>query len=603
MKLIILLFILCLPFASMAQQSDSQLAFTYYQNKEYDKAAELFLKLYERTRSSNFLDYHVICLINGKQYEKAEEILKKFLKADETNKDFMVNLGYIYEQQGKTKKSEEYYEKAVQKLLPSTNDIQNLAYKFRDIRQYEWANKTYIKGREILKQPHFFLSEIGDNYMMERNYEQMFTLFVQALNIKPTELDYILSKLSFARSSDINNNVDAVIEPQLQEVFKKTNYNPVFDELAVWYNLQKKNYTVALNHATLLNQKSENKLHIFINIARAASGSHQYDIAETAYRKVLEKGAKDNNFYDIAQKDILICKYEKCEQNKFNADSYKFVADECQAYMQKSGYSYNSADIALLLSDIYAYRLSQPDSANIILQRSESIRQLNPSILSTIKSKRANLLAFMGNLWEATILYTQIEKANPNNDIGYEAKLKKAWLAYYAGDLLWAKAQFDVLKGSTTKLISNDAIKMSHFINLNYEEDGDNSLLERLAQTEYLIFKKQESLALSALDSIATVSKPEIADYTVLLKAKILISNYKYDEAAKLLDKLKNDSEQTYIRAEAIFTLASLKIKMQDKPQALELYKQLVSDYSGSVYSVESGKLYREIEKNEKAEN
>ena len=78
----------------------------------------------------------------------------------------------------------------------------------------------------------------------------------------------------------------------------------------------------------------------------------------------------------------------------------------------------------------------------------------------------------MDNPWEATILYTQLEKANPNNDIGYEAKLKKAMLAYYAGDLLWAKAQFDVLKGATSKLISNDAIQMSHFIHMNYEAEG-----------------------------------------------------------------------------------------------------------------------------------
>ena len=85
----------------------------------------------------------------------------------------------------------------------------------------------------------------------------------------------------------------------------------------------------------------------------------------------------------------------------------------------------------------------------------------------------------MDNPWEATILYTQLEKANPNNDIGYEAKLKKAMLAYYAGDLLWAKAQFDVLKGATSKLISNDAIQMSHFIHMNYEAEGDNRDLEK----------------------------------------------------------------------------------------------------------------------------
>ncbi len=71
MKFIYILFIILIPLFAQAQQSDSQLAYTYYQNKEYDKAGQLFLRLYERTRSSNFLDYYIICLINGKQYDKA----------------------------------------------------------------------------------------------------------------------------------------------------------------------------------------------------------------------------------------------------------------------------------------------------------------------------------------------------------------------------------------------------------------------------------------------------------------------------------------------------------------------------------------------------
>ena len=62
-------------------------------------------------------------------YDQAEEVLKKYLKTDGKNKDFLVNLGFIYEQQGKPKKSEEYYEKAVKNLIPQSSDINSLAYK------------------------------------------------------------------------------------------------------------------------------------------------------------------------------------------------------------------------------------------------------------------------------------------------------------------------------------------------------------------------------------------------------------------------------------------------------------------------------------------
>lgn len=601
MKFIFILFLICLSSFAIAQkQSDSQLAYTYYTNKEYDKAAELFLQLYQRTKASYYLDYHVICLINGKKYDEAESTLRKYLKTNDTNKDFLINLGYIYEQQGKIKKSEEYFNKALKTLLPNNNDIQNLAYKFRNIREYEWAARTYQKGRELLKDPNAFVLEIGENHMYERNYKAMFEQFIAALQANPGNLNAITSKLNFARIYDVNNNVDTVIKEQLSLLFKAPQYPPVFDELAIWFALQTHNYSQAFEHGLKLNQKMPGKLDVYIHIAREANRSKQYAIALKAYNQVLQAGKENNIFYNTARKETLQCQYTAYEASHAPAEQYKKIAAECENYMNQTGYINSNTDILLLMSDIYAYKLNLPDTANRILQKGESIKRLVPNALFTLKSKRADVLAFMENPWEATILYTQIEKANPNNDIGYEAKLNKAWMAYYEGDLLWAKAQFDALKGSTSKLISNDAIKMSHFINTNYEEEGDNQALEKAAQTEYLIYRQKYAQSLPILDSLIGNSKSAIADYASLLKANVLLLQDRIDETKQILEHLKNNSEETYIRAEAIFKLAGLKKRTQENRQALELYKQLVSDYSGSIYSVEAGKIYRELEKTTK---
>lgn len=596
MKFILFIFILLLPLLVVAQQpSDSQLAYTYYQNKEYNKAAELFIKLYERNRSANYLDFHIICLINDKQYDKAEETLKKYLKADDNNKDFLINLGYIYQQQGKQKKSEEYYEKAIKKMIPHVSDIRGLANKFSNIREYDWVTKTYLKGRELLKQPDAFIYELGDNYMMARNFEKMFDQFLQSLQRDPGSINVITSKLRFSRSYDVGNNVDPVVEKGLSAIFKTPDYSPVFDELGVWYALQKQNYTKAFDHAEKLNNKQEGKLDIYLNIAREAKNAKNFSIALQAYNRVLEKGKEQKDLYSIARKEILNCKYSASAE--MQKPEYPKLAGECENYLKEFGYINSNVDVVLLLSDIYAYNMNIPDSANNILKKGESIPRLNSHTSSSIKSKRADLLAYTDNPWEATILYTQVEKTNPNNNTGYEAKLKKAKLAYYQGDLMWAKAQFDAVKGATTKLISNDAIKMSHFINMNYEKEGDNSELTRLAETEYLVYKQQFNQALTILDSIISNSQPGIADYASLLKANVLISQHNNQEAEKLLTKLKDSSEQMYIKAEAIYTLAGLKVQTTDKSGALQLYKLLVSDYTGSVYSVEAGNQYRLLEK------
>ncbi len=96
MKKILTILIMLFALNGIAQQSDSQLAFEYYSKREYGKAAELFLQLYERTRSSQYLDFYIIALINNKDYDKAEENLLKYLKTTPDNKDFLINLGYIF---------------------------------------------------------------------------------------------------------------------------------------------------------------------------------------------------------------------------------------------------------------------------------------------------------------------------------------------------------------------------------------------------------------------------------------------------------------------------------------------------------------------------
>ena len=499
MRFILILILFCFSNIVFAQQSDSKLAYTYYQNKEYVKAAEMFLQLYERTRASYYLDYHIISLINAKEYDSAEKTLKKYLKTDDNNKDFLVNLGYIYTQQGKTNKAEEYFNRAVKKLIPYENDIHSLANKFRNIREYNWANKTYLKGRELLNRPLAFTAEMGDNYMMDRDYDNMFALFVEALLQNPEKLSTITSKLSFARSYDVNGNADKVIASQLEKIFRQKDYPSVFDELGVWYSLQTGDYTQAFNHAVKLNAKNTDKLYIYIDIAHEAANARKYDIARQAYQRVIQKGKEENPYYYTARKEILNCKYRQYDQAQPPVENYRNLVSECKDFLQETGYSNANADIIVLTSDLYAYHLSLPDSADQILQKGIGIKRLNTLTLDIFKSKRADLLTYMNNPWEAVILYTQIEKANPNNDIGYEAKLKKARLAYFEGDLLWAKAQYDVLKGSTSKLISNDALQMSHFLNMNYEEEGDNSDLERLATTEYAVYRHQSEEALPCL--------------------------------------------------------------------------------------------------------
>lgn len=125
--------------------------------------------------------------------------------------------------------------------------------------------------------------------------------------------------------------------------------------------------------------------------------------------------------------------------------------------------------------------------------------------------------------------------------------------------------------------------------------------LEKMERTEYLLYKQQFQ-EVSPDWTAWSVTIAGISDYATLQKARSLCACFQDEEAAKLLSELKDRSEQVYIKAEALFQLAGLKRKQKELQQAKELYRLLVTDYSGSVYSIEAAKLYRDLEAGEQTE-
>lgn len=99
------------------------------------------------------------------------------------------------------------------------------------------------------------------------------------------------------------------------------------------------------------------------------------------------------------------------------------------------------------------------------------------------------------------------------------------------------------------------------------------------------------------MDSILLGTEAGIADYVSLLKAKLFLEQKETNKAITQLQSLKDKSGEVSVQAEAIFLLAELEAKQNKKAEALTLYKQLITDYSGSVYSVDAAQNYRNLEK------
>ena len=60
--------------------TDEQLALQFYQNKEFDKALDYYEKLYNKKSPQVFYLPYLNCLLETKDFKKAEKIAKKQIK-------------------------------------------------------------------------------------------------------------------------------------------------------------------------------------------------------------------------------------------------------------------------------------------------------------------------------------------------------------------------------------------------------------------------------------------------------------------------------------------------------------------------------------------
>ena len=82
LKYIYILFsvvLLRLPLAAQPT-TDEQLAQQFYQNKEFDKALDYYEKLYNKKSPQAFYVPYLNCLLETKDFKKAEKIVKKQMK-------------------------------------------------------------------------------------------------------------------------------------------------------------------------------------------------------------------------------------------------------------------------------------------------------------------------------------------------------------------------------------------------------------------------------------------------------------------------------------------------------------------------------------------
>ncbi|HLN72898.1 MAG TPA: hypothetical protein VK205_06365, partial [Prolixibacteraceae bacterium] len=186
-------------------QNKSVLASQYYQSKEFGKAAELYEELYTATKSEGYFSIYLDCLLAIQEYDRAEKTIKKGMKGSSSDAYWYVQWGYLKKQQGKPEEATKLYDKAIEAASNNPGEIQNLSNQFINRREFEYAEKAYVKARN--GNPVLYNYELGRIYYYLRNYDLMLREYLEWIKQKETNFDIVKSNLMSVLATDNDQEI------------------------------------------------------------------------------------------------------------------------------------------------------------------------------------------------------------------------------------------------------------------------------------------------------------------------------------------------------------------------------------------------------------
>jgi tetratricopeptide (TPR) repeat protein len=575
----------------------SNLAFQYYNAREYEKALPLLFAVYETSKNSTYFKYYLDCLIQMGRYDDAVRQIQVEIKKQRPEKpEFYVNWGYVLKVQKNPNASKEKYEKAIEIVQPNKNEILILANAFLGWQEFEYGKQTYLKGEKILGTGQFDY-ELARVYSYLRDYNSMMEKYLDLVSTNEQQLPRVQSSLSSTMRLDID---DEMLGTFREQVLKRIQAHPEvigYNRLLIWFFLQENKFANALRQSIALDRRTGQEDVQIIQLGNMALNNKKYDDAKRAFDYLIMKG-KENPFY--AQSFAL----------KMHASYLQFVSEtsgdkveaEKVAAQFKEGLEFlgiSSATLNLVQdnSHLLAFYLDRTDEAIELLNKALEIPRLKPEEWGRLKTEMADIYIYANDPWEATLLYSQVIDGNKTNSLGDDVKLKKAKLGYYLGNFSWAKAQLDVLKASTSKLTANDAMELSLLIGNNLNLDTTAIPLQMFARADLFFFRNKDSLAMATLDSLSEMYPSHtLLDDILFRKAKIEIDQQNYALAAEYFEKIVNEFSYDLLGDDAHFMLAEINnYNLEEKEKAKDLYKTILTRYPGSVFIEESREKYREL--------
>ena len=539
-------------------------------------------------------------MLATENFKDAEKLAERHSKAHPQAYRFKVDIGRVMLRAGDDSKANKHFDRIIKDLdKASINQILDVGRSFAEMNENQRALDTYYAGRKLMGDSYPFNFQIAQILGEEGDVEGMVGEYLDVLNISNGYIHSVQNTLNRIIGFEEDNKYNDVLQSELLKRIQKNPNEDIYSEMLIWMYMKQNKFGAALAQVKALDKRNKEDGERVMELADLAFNNFKYGVAIEGYTYVRDKGPR--SYYYIESITGLLRSYKaRVTETEYDQASIAELVTEYETALNELGYQASTSRLINDLAHIKAfyesrYRDEATFEAAQILVDALKMNGLTPIDEAHLKIQLADIYVLSSDIWDASLLYGQVEKKFKYDELGHQAKLKNALVFYYAGDFRWSQAQLDVLKGSTSKLISNDAVELSAFITENLGIDSNMEALSAFAKMELMVAQHKYDSAMTALEAIEKAYPGhDLGDNILFKRAEILFEQGEYELAAQTYLKIAEDYPFGILVDNAIMQAAKIsELQLKDTEKAMALYELILTDHTGSLFVIEARKRFR----------
>ena len=571
---------------------DERIAIQFFQLREYDKA-EILLKKQFELRPAKFYDYLYKTYFQLRKYNEAIELTKQILKTNNKNLLYKYNLGLAYEKLNDSTQARKEWVQINELIVDNEYEANSFIQKYMENRNWPIAEDLILNFQKKTKSKDAFQSNLLSVYIKQDRMEEAVRIAFGQLELDNQNYMYLYSTFDFLTSS---KTVQRIMEKRL---FAKLNAEPGSDkwnELAMQMAMTVKDYEQALMLAKSYEKRKNGQGMQVYQIAEIAAGENEFDLAIDGYDYVIQNNY--SGFSKLANEKKIFTLYSRIKKNRLrDSANLALLHTEILSYLQQHGYTQNTVEMQILFAEFTVKYLKRLPQAMSILEKMLEIPMIAKQHISRAKIDLADIKLAMNDIWEASLLYGQVDKDEKDGPLGEEARFKNSKIFYFNGDYELAEDLLSILKSSTSELIANDALQLAVFIQENQGDDAKELAMKDVSTAELLFYQNRPEEAVKTLASLKKVfPNSSLIDDVLMIEANYAKSVENDSAASRIYKELFEKFPSSILADRALYEWAKLEEEsFKNTETAKEAYLKLLTKYKDSVLTTDARKRLRKL--------